>query len=435
MEIWRQLLRHLLILASKLDSKSAPVKQNINRQVRCQSNLFTLKQVHDESSSEAAAAPNGSQCSGHQLTAPDCRSIPQDSSAATAVWSSTWATSTTTSTGWPWRWPRPETRLCCSATDSSSSWTSTAASDSASTEREVSPLDSFVGLNATEIEQHALGAAAAKPDGSDGWGTADRPENFVMWVAPYRWPAARPKPQIRGKQTCQLLASRPTVNHHVFDLTRRQGKLVVDVHQLWIRAPLGMSVFQTDKERKRSQARASQIRAEFKKHKEKMRLENKPRLDDAVWIPEPQPGHNFCQICKIQIFDYFMHIDSFEHNSNWNTIPNSTLFQNIDDLLKIISKDHFSEIKDKRVYLIEEKENNSHNYYTKMVGYSKIQPYSNLISTKHAEESIPQMKTSYSSNACRRQTLSSALLKSMENSSGQNWNSFASNNANSISNK
>lgn len=72
------------------------------------------------------------------------------------------------------------------------------------------------------------------------------------------------------------------MNYHVFDPTKRHGKPAVDAHRLWAQAPLGMSVFQTDKERRASQAKASQIRAAFKRHKEGMRIENKPRLDETA---------------------------------------------------------------------------------------------------------------------------------------------------------
>lgn len=132
--------------------------------------------------------------------------------------------------------------------------------------------------------------------------------------------------------------------------------------------------------------------------------------------------------------NYFNHIQSFEHNSNWNNIQNSFLYLAIDRELKNMSRDHFLEINTKLDALIEEKENINNNQITN--SYSKVKQKPFNYSVKIVEESWPQMKTSYSINACRRQTLSSALYKNnSDNSCAQNCDSYASNLVNSISMK
>ena len=93
-----------------------------------------------------------------------------------------------------------------------------------------------------------------------------KPENFVIWVAPYRWPGL---PKVKGQSRGKLLnehsiASRSTASYFIFDTLGSQIKPTADVHKLWLGAPLGMSIFQTDREHRDWLHKLERIKISYK---------------------------------------------------------------------------------------------------------------------------------------------------------------------------
>ena len=141
------------------------------------------------------------------------------------------------------------------------------------------------------------------------------------------------------------------------------------------------------------------------------------KYDNTVWIPEPKAQHTFCQLWRTQNEDYFQHIYSVEHRNAWNLMQNAPYYIKLDKLIKNISEEHFLELDRKETAQIESKENIPFNNQVSSIDQKDL--FQQHLKFKNIEESSPQQKTSFSSFAARRQTLSSFINKTTDNSSNQ----------------
>ena len=132
------------------------------------------------------------------------------------------------------------------------------------------------------------------------------------------------------------------------------------------------------------------------KHKNAHLPENKPKLDEKVKIPEPEPQHFFCQTWKTLFENYFEHIYSIDHRNAWKLMQNLSYFNKLDTILEEISEDHFSELKSKRATLKEEKENIECNQLIFSNPAKNLMPFKSNI--KNSEETISQLRKSYATN-------------------------------------
>lgn len=154
------------------------------------------------------------------------------------------------------------------------------------------------------------------------------------------------------------IAVKHSTQHHVFDPISidAEGNLKPDVHRMWKKAPLGLSIFQPLREIQNSEKKRHDIMRSYQNYKNNHKPENRKKLTGSAVFPEPKATHNFCQVCRCSIADYFTHVGSFEHKNAWSSSKNKDSYDVLDNLISEISQAHIKEIREKE-FIVEEKEN------------------------------------------------------------------------------
>jgi hypothetical protein len=125
-------------------------------------------------------------------------------------------------------------------------------------------------------------------------------------------------------------------------------------------APRGLSVFQSQQEIQTSNRRRADIERTFKRYKEKESLENKCNIKCPTKFPEQKAAHVLCQVCRTNVNNYFQHVEKYEHKAAWKDPRNLEYYNQLDDLIIDVSKDHFEMLQEMEL-ILEEKENQSIN--------------------------------------------------------------------------
>ena len=110
-----------------------------------------------------------------------------------------------------------------------------------------------------------------------------------------------------------------------------------DIPHQNIRAPLGTSIFQLQKEREFAEQNQRFLNKKYLENLTKQSKKLTPAEKRPKYIEEPKPGpsHVICAVCREQFTDYYTHIFSARHKRG--VIANNQLFVQIDRTIKDIA--------------------------------------------------------------------------------------------------
>ncbi len=110
-----------------------------------------------------------------------------------------------------------------------------------------------------------------------------------------------------------------------------------DIPHFNIRAPLGTSIFQLQKEREFADQNQRFLNKKYFENLTKQSAKLTPAEKRPTKIEEPKPGptHLICAVCREQFTDYYQHIFSQRHKRG--VIANNNLFSQIDRAIKDIA--------------------------------------------------------------------------------------------------
>lgn len=167
------------------------------------------------------------------------------------------------------------------------------------------------------------------------------------------------------------LAEKCRLDYHVFQPAKinSEKKLVPDVYKLWKKAPEGLSIFQSCEEQKATERKRGLIRLQFSDYVNKLKPENRSKPTSNHLLRNQRPNNHLrCQVCNVDMPDYFKHIATREHRNKWKTPSNKDHYSKVDELLAEISVDHFKMIDTKQ--LENDKENLSINQEGQFTSFS-----------------------------------------------------------------
>ena len=121
-----------------------------------------------------------------------------------------------------------------------------------------------------------------------------------------------------------------------------EQELLIPIFRANINIPLGVSIFQTQKEIESTLSDIVKHNARWTRHIDKLNF-NLSLDDDRIEdIPldsiQPSPKHSFCGICNCNYTEYFAHINSKEHSVK---VKMDTIFLYIDDLIDEFNAKNF----------------------------------------------------------------------------------------------